>query len=56
MSQVNIIKEGDYLYVDNEGTSPQIGAINNTYAGFVGGVLAPLTLMLAYDWAVCAAA
>lgn len=49
VSQVNITKEGDYLYVDNEGTSSQIGSINNTYAGFVGGVLAPLTLMLAYD-------
>ncbi len=49
VSQVNIRKEGDYLYVDNEGSSPQFGAINNTYAGFVGAVLAPLTLMLAYD-------
>jgi len=49
VSQINIRKEGGYLYVDNEGTSPQIGSINNTYAGFVGAVLAPLTLMLAYD-------
>ena len=49
VSQVNITKEGDRLYVDNKGTSPQFGAINNTYAGFVGAVLAPLTLMLAYD-------
>jgi N-methylhydantoinase B len=49
VSQVNIVKDGDYLYIDNEGTSPQVGAINNTYAGFVGAVLAPLTLMLAYD-------
>ena len=49
VSQVNITKEGDFLYVGNEGTSPQTGAINNTYAGFVGAVLAPLTLMLAYD-------
>jgi N-methylhydantoinase B len=49
VSQVNIAKKGDYLYVDNEGSSPQFGAINNTYAGFVGAVLAPLTLMLAYD-------
>ncbi|OFW56434.1 MAG: hypothetical protein A2133_11405 [Actinobacteria bacterium RBG_16_64_13] len=49
ISQVNIVKEGDYLYVDNEGTSPQAGSINNTYAGFVGAVLAPLMLMLAYD-------
>ena len=39
VSQVNIRKEGDYLYVDNEGSSPQFGAINNTYAGFVGAVL-----------------
>ena len=49
VSQVNIVKEGDYLYVDNEGSSPQVGALNNTYAGFVGGVLAPLTLMMAFD-------
>ena len=49
VSQVNITKQGDYLYVDNEGTSPQTGAINNTYAGFVGACLAPLTIMLAYD-------
>lgn len=49
VSQVNIVKKGEYLYVDNEGTSPQTGAINNTYAGFVGAVLAPLTIMLAYD-------
>ncbi|MBN1628849.1 MAG: hydantoinase B/oxoprolinase family protein [Thermoleophilia bacterium] len=49
VSQVNIVKKGDYLYVDNEGTSPQVGSINNTYAGFVGAVLAPLTLMLGYD-------
>ncbi len=49
VSQVNIVKEGDYLYVDNQGTSPQTGAINNTYAGFVGACLAPLTIMLAYD-------
>ena len=49
VSQVNIRKEGERLYVDNEGTSPQFGAINNTYAGFVGAVLAPLTFMLAYD-------
>jgi N-methylhydantoinase B len=48
-SQINIVKEGDYLYIDNEGTSPQVGSINNTYAGLVGAVLAPLTIMMAYD-------
>lgn len=51
VSQINIVKEGEYLYVDNEGTSPQVGAINNTYAGLAGGVLAPLTIMLGYDLA-----
>lgn len=51
VSQINIIKEGDFLYVDNEGTSPQVGVINNTYAGFAGATLAALNLMLAYDLA-----
>ncbi len=50
-SQINIIKEGGFLYVDNEGTSPQVGAINNTYAGLAGGTLAAMTIMLAYDLA-----
>ena len=52
VSQINIVKEGDYLYIDNEGTSPQVGSINNTYAGLVGGTLAPLTIMMSYDLAV----
>ncbi|MCR4419109.1 MAG: hydantoinase B/oxoprolinase family protein [Clostridia bacterium] len=49
VSQVNITKQGDYLVADNEGTSPQIGSINNTLAGFAGAVLLALTLMLGYD-------
>ncbi len=49
VSQINITKEGDTLYIDNEGSSPQVGSINNTYAGLVGATLAPLTIMLAYD-------
>src|SRR5205814_333828 len=41
--QVNITKTGGELRVDNEGTSPQAGAINLTYAGFSGCVQAALT-------------
>ncbi len=54
VSQINITKEGDFLYVDNEGSSPQTGSINNTYAGLAGASLAALTMMLGYDLAgVC---
>ena len=49
LTQTNIVKEGDFLYVDNEGTSPQAGSLNNTYAAFVGGTLAAITIMLGYD-------
>ncbi|MDA8235054.1 MAG: hydantoinase B/oxoprolinase family protein [Clostridia bacterium] len=49
VSRINIVKENGYLYIDNQGTSPQVGSINNTFAGLVGACLAPLTIMLAYD-------
>ena len=51
VSQVNITKKEGYLYIDNEGTSPQVGGINNTFAGFLGGVMAAVNVMLAYDLA-----
>ena len=41
--------------MDNEGSSPQTGSINNTYAGWPG-LLAALTMMLGYDLAGVAAA
>ncbi|MFE3055777.1 hydantoinase B/oxoprolinase family protein [Nocardia sp. NPDC059239] len=41
--QVNITKAGDRLVVDNEGTDPQAGGINLSFAGFSGCVLASLT-------------
>ena len=51
VSQVNITKKDGCLYIDNEGTSPQAGGINNTFAGFLGGVMAAVNVMLAYDLA-----
>lgn len=44
--QVNITKIGDRLIVDNEGTDPQTGAINLTFAGFSGCVKAALTVQI----------
>src|SRR3954454_5681567 len=41
--QINVTKQGDRLVVDNEGTDPQAGSINITYAAFAGAVLAALT-------------
>ncbi|MDF3305294.1 hydantoinase B/oxoprolinase family protein [Rhodococcus sp. T2V] len=41
--QVNITKTGDQLIVDNEGTDPQAGGINLSFAGFSGCVLSSLT-------------
>ncbi len=49
--QVNIAKQGDRLIVDNEGTDPQAGAINVTYAAFAGAVLAAVTQMMTSDLA-----
>jgi N-methylhydantoinase B len=44
--QVNITKLGDRLIVDNEGTDPQTGSINLTFAGFAGCVQAALTMQM----------
>ncbi|MGX7732531.1 hydantoinase B/oxoprolinase family protein [Rhodococcus sp. 2H158] len=41
--QINVTKQGDRLIVDNEGSDPQVGAINVTYAGMSGCVLASFT-------------
>jgi N-methylhydantoinase B len=38
--QINVAKRGDRIIVDNEGSDPQVGAINVTYAGMSGCVLA----------------
>jgi N-methylhydantoinase B len=38
--RVNITKLGDRLVVDNDGTDPQVGALNMTFAGFAGAALA----------------
>lgn len=49
--QINITKRGSKLIVDNEGTDPQAGAINVTFAAFSGAVLAALTQMMVSDLA-----
>ena len=41
--QINVVKQGDRIIVDNEGSDPQAGAINVTYAGMSGCVLSSLT-------------
>lgn len=49
--QINIAKTGDRLVVDNEGTDPQAGSINVTYAAFSGAVLAAITAQMTSDLA-----
>lgn len=49
--QVNITKRGDRLVVDNKGTDKQRGAINITYAGFSGAVLAAIDSAMVGDLA-----
>lgn len=39
-------KRGTELYFTNEGTDPQVGAINITYAGWRGAVMSILSVML----------
>jgi N-methylhydantoinase B len=49
--QINITKQGSKLIVDNEGSDPQAGAINVTFAALSGAVLAALTQMMVSDLA-----
>jgi N-methylhydantoinase B len=49
--QVNVTKSGGRLIVDNEGTDPQAGAINITYAAFAGAVLAAVTQQMTSELA-----
>jgi N-methylhydantoinase B len=49
--QINITKKGDVLIADNEGTAPQKGGGNLTFAGFSGIVLAALTQQMVPDLA-----
>jgi N-methylhydantoinase B len=49
--QINITKSGGRLIVDNQGTDPQAGAINVTYAAFAGAVLAAITQQMTSDLA-----
>jgi len=49
--QVNVSKTGDRIIVDNEGTDPQAGSINMTYAGFSGIVQSTITQQMLPDLA-----
>jgi N-methylhydantoinase B len=49
--QINITKSDGCLIVDNQGTDPQAGSINVTYAGFAGAVLAAITQQMTADLA-----
>ena len=49
--QLTVRKAGDELFVDNQGTDPQAGSINVTYAGLVGAFLSALTASLTPDLA-----
>lgn len=49
--QINITKRGDWLMVDNEGTAPQLGGGNITFAGLSGIVLAAITQQMVPDLA-----
>jgi N-methylhydantoinase B len=47
--QINVTKTGGKLIVDNQGTDPQTGSINVTYAAFAGAVLAAITQQMTSD-------
>jgi N-methylhydantoinase B len=47
--QINVTKTGGKLIVDNQGTDPQAGSINVTYAAFAGAVLAAITQQMTSD-------
>ncbi|EFC83486.1 hydantoinase B/oxoprolinase family protein [Parafrankia sp. EUN1f] len=49
--QITITKRGDWLMVDNEGTAPQLGGGNITFAGLSGIVLAAITQQMVPDLA-----
>lgn len=46
---LTMTKEGDRLIFDDEGTEPQIGAINLSYAGWRGGILCPINAFFLHD-------
>lgn len=47
--QLNMTKKGDHLVFDNEGTDPQHGSINCTFAGWRAAIISNLSAMISYD-------
>ncbi|MCY0898506.1 MAG: hydantoinase B/oxoprolinase family protein [Firmicutes bacterium] len=52
--QLNLTKQGDELIFDNEGTDPQIGVLNASFAAWRGGILTVLNAFMTYDqlWSI----
>jgi N-methylhydantoinase B len=46
---LTMTKSGDRLIFSDEGTDPQTGAINVTYAGWRGGILCPINAFFLHD-------
>ncbi len=47
--QIRLVKKGDTLTFDNEGTAPQDGAMNATYSGWRGSVMVAINELLSWD-------
>jgi N-methylhydantoinase B len=46
---LNMRKCGDRLIFDNDGTAPQVGAINTTYSGWRGSLMTAINELLCWD-------
>lgn len=46
---ITLRKEGDHLTFENEGTAPQIGAMNCTYSGWRGSIMVVLNQILCWE-------
>ena len=53
--RLEIRKEGGLLHCTNEGTDPQFGAANCTYAAWRSGIICAVSSILAYDQMCCPA-
>jgi N-methylhydantoinase B len=52
--QLNLTKTDNELIFDNDGTDPQIGVLNASFAAWRGGILTVLNALMAYDqlWSI----
>ena len=52
---LTLIKKGNRLVFENEGTAPQDGAMNATYSGWRGSIMVALNQLLCWDQFFCIA-